>query len=1709
MPIATCPSDETLRSYARGGLPPESEDSLADHLDNCPRCETAVQTLELQVDPFLARLRAPVKPDPYQQEPECRRVVDRLLDDTISFGARPASSAPAALPPLKCPGPFREYDLLEILGEGGMGTVYKARHRKLNKLAAIKILPPGMARDPERVARFKREMKAIGQLDHTHIVRALDAGEAEGRHYLALEYVEGLDLSKASDRAGRLSVADACEVVRQVAVGLRAADEQGLIHRDIKPSNLMLTPKGQVKILDLGLAVFETDRPQHGETTAFGQIVGTPDYIAPEQINDAHSVDARADIYSLGCTLYKLLTGQAPFTGPRYKSHAEKLAAHLRDPMPSIRLLLPQAPEKLVALIDRMVVKDRDLRIPKPGLLVDELEIFCAGANLPALVVPPLGGKKDIPPKGGTTSALPQKANPEQASPNLPSPGSSAIGKDAKKSDFDPYHKWLGIPPVEQPPTHYRLLGLQTFETDKEVILGAVMRQSAHLKTFQLGQRAALTQKILNEVSAAKVCLLDPQRKAAYDDRLRKDLEAREKAARVETLPTAKPLSGTASAPAKPIPLGKPDVIPEAIPEAIPTEPVPIVETGLADLFSQIDSAAPKASSSAIGRKAPRPAAKRQSAASNHVRTGRGRGKSQVSFWQRCLAAIPPRYRTRGWLAAGGGAMGAVSLLLGIVIYVSTNYGTVKIELSDPSAKVTVKVDGDTVEIAGLKDPLTFKAGPHDLLVTSGEFKTVTQSFTVQRGENPVLIVHLEPDYGTIKIELSEPSAKVTVKVDRDTVETTGLKDPLKFKVGPHKLLVTSSEFKTVTQSFTVQRGENPVLIVRIEPNPIPPSAIAPFDGKKAKEHQQAWAKHLGVPVVQTNSIGMNLVLIPPGEFMMGSTKELIEEDLRSAPNWSWLKSCLRSEVPQHRVRITKPYRLGATEVTQEDYERVMRSNPSKHQGNLKRPVDKVSCDDAVEFCRRLSELREEKAAKRRYALPTEAQWEYACRAGTTTRWYSGNDEAGLADFAWNADNGAGQTHVVAQKRSNAWGLYDMHGNVHEWCQDCFDEGYYAKSPLNDPTGPPTGSVGVRRGGPNWGVAMVCRSAFRAFTAKNDHSHDTGFRVAVIPADENGPENVPPAPIPSIAPREFTNSLGMTLLFCPSGSFTMGSPQGENGREGNEEQVPVTISKGFYLGKYSVTQAEFKSVMGVSPWTAKSDVREAGDYPATYVDWNEATDFCGKLTASESQAGKLPQGYVYALPTGAQREYACRAGTTSAYSFGGDASYLGEYAWWGGQSGDGNCKTEKYAHRVGQKKPNPWGFYDLHGNVWEWCRDYYQEKLPGGTDPLAERGSLRVYRGGCWRHTDSYCRSATRLCGTPGDRNNFVGFRVALVQAETTRPKPPDIAPSEAQLLWAQIDFAKKDVNLYKREHVIFGKVVLDPRDNPSNVTFQSPILDNGIFASPTKDLTRPVGFRMHQYAPYDLDLTGKVGDVVDVGEVRMRRLSPNELVPLKGKLVLEGGGDPSQARIALNVGLGSINTPSNGYRQSGTWWSSIVSVGRSGSFGEQGFSPVNYDCNISATGYVSRFIPINFQPRVGADLGTISLEKQRHLSLEYIVSQTGPFDINDVKRAALAGGDRWQATPGMLNWDLQFKQEGGRLFFVHCYFQCYMADLGKSDLKACLNVGADSAKVDPGNIAVQDGHVYLLRSSYQHRNVLFRVSLSPQEVASGDGAANGNEHQK
>jgi len=241
--------------------------------------------------------------------------------------------------------------------------------------------------------------------------------------------------------------------------------------------------------------------------------------------------------------------------------------------------------------------------------------------------------------------------------------------------------------------------------------------------------------------------------------------------------------------------------------------------------------------------------------------------------------------------------------------------------------------------------------------------------------------------------------------------------------------------------------------------------------GKKAVKPQ---AKDSNIA---TNSIGMKLIYIPPGEFMMGSPDS--EKDRHS------------DEGPQHRVRISKGFYMSVTEVTQAQCKAVMGSNPSSFQGD-DLPVEQASWNDAIEFCNKLSQ-KEGKG----YRLPTEAEWEYACRAGSTTRFYFGDGDSQLSHYAWYDVNSGSKTHRVGKKKPNAFGLYDMHGNVLEWCSDWYDAGYYSQSPGDDPKGPSTGQYRVFRGG-RWGSsANSCRVAARNFLTPVDCSFSLGFRLVL------------------------------------------------------------------------------------------------------------------------------------------------------------------------------------------------------------------------------------------------------------------------------------------------------------------------------------------------------------------------------------------------------------------------------------------------------------------------------------------------------------------------------------------------------------------------------------------------------------------------------------
>jgi eukaryotic-like serine/threonine-protein kinase len=281
------------------------------------------------------------------------------------------------------------YVLLERLGQGGMGQVFKARHALLDRLVALKVLRAELLERPNALERFRREIQAAGKLTHPNVVLAHDANQVGDTFFLVMEYVAGTDLARLLKQRGRLPPAEGADYVRQAALGLQHAHEHGLVHRDVKPSNLMLTAAGGVvKVLDLGLARLQAEaNASSGSLTREGDVMGTPDYIAPEQAMDSRSADVRADVYSLGCTLYHLLTGQPPFPGG---SVPQKLFQHQQATPTPVEQLCPEVPPGLAAVVSRMMEKRPDDRYQTPGAVAAALTPFAAagGEVTPACATP-------------------------------------------------------------------------------------------------------------------------------------------------------------------------------------------------------------------------------------------------------------------------------------------------------------------------------------------------------------------------------------------------------------------------------------------------------------------------------------------------------------------------------------------------------------------------------------------------------------------------------------------------------------------------------------------------------------------------------------------------------------------------------------------------------------------------------------------------------------------------------------------------------------------------------------------------------------------------------------------------------------------------------------------------------------------------------------------------------------------------------------------------------------------------------------------------------------------------------------------------------------------------------------------------------------------------------------------------------------------------
>ncbi|MEX2118171.1 MAG: serine/threonine-protein kinase [Pirellulales bacterium] len=329
-----------------------------------------------------------------------------------------------------------KYKLVDRIGKGGMGSVYRAQHALMGRTVALKVMARKLLKDRTSVARFRREVQLAASLNHPNIVTAHDADCVDDTHFLVMEYVQGRDLGRWIKQSGALPIAWTCECIRQAALGIQHAHERGLIHRDIKPSNLLVLSgtagRGPtIKILDVGLARFATSVEEEGGLTQSGQIVGTPDYIAPEQAEDVHSADGRADIFSLGCTLFQALTGQLPFPG---SSLMAKLLARVNSQAPAAISLRPEIPAELDAVVAKMLARKPEDRFQTPAEVATALAPF-AGGLAPE---PPGSSVFSMPaPVGGGT------ASPGSATASVVG-GTASGGSDAGGAAAGPLSAAMG-----------------------------------------------------------------------------------------------------------------------------------------------------------------------------------------------------------------------------------------------------------------------------------------------------------------------------------------------------------------------------------------------------------------------------------------------------------------------------------------------------------------------------------------------------------------------------------------------------------------------------------------------------------------------------------------------------------------------------------------------------------------------------------------------------------------------------------------------------------------------------------------------------------------------------------------------------------------------------------------------------------------------------------------------------------------------------------------------------------------------------------------------------------------------------------------------------------------------------------------------------------------------------------------------------------------
>ncbi len=920
-------------------------------------------------------------------------------------------------------GTLGHYEILQVLGQGGFGVVFKAFDEKLHRHVAIKVMNSQMAATSPPRKRFLREARSAAAIRHDNIV-AVHSVEEQPLPYLVMEFIDGQTLQQKLDGNGPLDVPEVLYLGQQIASGLAAAHALGLIHRDIKPGNILIEGdvEQKVKITDFGLARASDD----ASLTRSGVISGTPMYMAPEQAM-GQPLDHRTDLFSLGSVLYQMGCGRPPFRAPSTVAVLRRVA---EDTPRALQEIVPELPDWLVGIINKLLEKKPEDRFQSAKEVAELLGRCRTELQLT-----------------GQVTCIPA------------SKPASGAGSAARV-----------------PTTPANSTGEPVYRTPAEAIFAARTAEYSRLSPAELQKARSRKRRTVLLLSVLFIAaIMSPY----LAEQFRKQFNAW-LLAPIPTLPATELTTGLNFD-------GKDDYVE----------------------FAPVDWSFPQFTIEAFVTSAPR--------SDNGITVSLTSGGTP---WEIMELYDGPH--------TGSGQRQSGAQIMGTTTY-ATAYGPLTPGVREHRALV---FDGSHMHyyINGIWQGKR-RAEAHEgmkwkmwkmkqlRLGSDGDGKKLFEGRIDQVRISKV--ARYTDNFAPVTSVASDDQTLALYNFDEGGGEV--LKDAS--GNGQDGKIVGAKWVKAKSEDFTFNPNLPSSEISNLKPQisnsstgwhgwptDAPAPAIAPFNAEQAKQHQEAWAKYLNVPVEYTNSLGMKFVLIPPGEFMMGSSPEEIAQALGSAGDDKLWQETINSEGPQHKVVLTKATYIGMHEVTQGQFEHVMGRNPSRFgpMGASKDviadldtssfPVEKVSWDEATRFCVKLGQVHG-LADGKAYRLLTDAEWEFSCRAGTTTEYWIGENDQDRLQAAWLYENSSERTHAVGELKENPFGLYDVHGNVWEWVQDAWDPTFYGQlhgQLAVDPIKPSiAGAPHVTRGG-CWNSSITSsRSTSRCPETAAYSGTLIGFRVSL------------------------------------------------------------------------------------------------------------------------------------------------------------------------------------------------------------------------------------------------------------------------------------------------------------------------------------------------------------------------------------------------------------------------------------------------------------------------------------------------------------------------------------------------------------------------------------------------------------------------------------